>query len=89
MKKQEAQRFVLNHKGADGRAESGSRTFRLSGLSQLCFRPSQMLIRRGESSPVVQWVKDRVVTATAWVAAVTQVRSLAWELPYAEGVDQK
>ena len=54
-----------------------------------CFRPSQMLIRRGESSPVVQWVKDRVVTATAWVAAVTQVRSLAWELPYAEGVDQK
>ena len=30
---------------------------------------------------MVQWVKNP--TAAAWVAAMAQVQSLAWELPYA------
>ena len=34
----------------------------------------------------VHWVKDRVVTTAYWVAAVAQVLSPAWELPYAMGV---
>ena len=30
-----------------------------------------------------------IVTAAAWIAAVAQVQSLAWELPHAAGVTKK
>ena len=36
---------------------------------------------------MAQQVKySSIVIATAWVTAVAQVRSLAWELPHAEGM---
>ena len=36
---------------------------------------------------LAQWVKGAgVAAATVWVAAVAPIQSLAWELPYAEGV---
>ena len=35
---------------------------------------------------MAQWVTDPVVvTAVAWVTAVVQVQSLAWEIPHAMG----
>ena len=37
--------------------------------------------------PVAQWVKN--LTAGAWVAAVAQIRSLAWEFSHARGVALK
>ena len=39
---------------------------------------------------MAQWVKDpALVSAVAWVAAVAQIWSLAWELLYATGAVKK
>ena len=38
---------------------------------------------------MAQWVRDLASNTGAWVTAVARVRSLAWELPHAMGMDKK
>ena len=38
---------------------------------------------------MVQWVKDWVVTAVAWVTAVARVQLLSWEFPHTAGTAKK
>ena len=41
------------------------------------------------NSLVVQWIKDPAYHCSSLVAAVVQVQSLVWELPYVAGVAKK
>ena len=45
----------------------------------------------GSIPSLVQWVKGFSIAtaATAWIAAMAQIQSLAWELPYAMGMPIK
>ena len=54
---------------------------------RICLWWLGLLWRYGFDPLLVQWIKgSSTATAAAWVMAVVQIRSLAWEFPYAMGV---